>query len=472
MFINTTIGTLTPPRGNRFYHLAIDPGRIFCESFNRVWWMVYETSSHVSSLLKYLHPSGIEEQALLQAIVELDRVIARGIAARHLASSPSAFVAAEGKKLHPRSKALGSSAAGQSLGAAIPDWLADAEGSFVARHLMALNSDFAPASMSAVVAPGVGYSDLKVHAGNIAVGVGAVDLFGQHAVGADGEAFSDADELLISKHWLPSFLRRRQFSNHVRLYENSLHYSGFRSLCSQAHAVNRLLSPLTGSSPTKSCFAELQSLFPVAGDDGESTDSDGVHAGGTVSTAPLAEQGSETNDMCAPIPLATVTPVPAPIPLATVTPVPVPQRTAPVNQSGCMPGVYNPIDYLKAHSIRLSVSLFSVVKPSFEGNTAFRLFFLRLNTLSAVNEFSKGWRLKVFDSESCADVKTVILELEEVGLFVVVLFFVQIFCQLTSSLVSFRPPSTISIPPKSRFHPACLPSILRFFDRTHRRFAS
>jgi len=458
MLINTTIKALTPPFGNRFYHLAIDPGRIYCESFNRMWWMVYETSSHVSSLLKYLHPSGIEEQALMQAIVELDRVIARGIAARHLASSPSAFVAAEGKKLHPRSKALGSSAAGQSLGAAIPDWLADAEGSFVARHLMALNSDFAPASMSAVVAPGVGYSDLKVHAGNIAVGVGAVDLFGQHAVGADGEAFSDADELLISKHWLPSFLRRRQFSNHVRLYENSLHYSGFRSLCSQAHAVNRLLSPLTGSSPTKSCFAELQSLFPVAGDDGESTDSDAAHAGCSVSTAPSAEQGSETNDMCAPIPLATVTTVPAP------------QRTALVDQSGCMPGVYNPIDYLKAHSIRLSVSLFSVVKPSFEGNTAFCLFFLPLNTLSAVNEFSKGWRLKVFDSESCADVKSMILELEEV--FVLVHFFVQISCQLTSSPVSFRPPSTISIPPKSRFHPACLPSILRCFDRTHRRFAS
>ncbi len=362
--ISNTLGRGPPlgidRHGNRFYHVSTEPGRIFCEGYSKMWWMVYETSSHMSSLLKYLHPSGIEEHLLIQAIVDLERVISRGIAARLPSGAPST----DGKRhwhAISKSRAFSSPVAAHSQSLGLPDWLADAEGNFIARHLMAMSSDLEPTSISAVVAPGVGYSDLRAHSDD-SVGMGAVELFGARDTSAAGDTLSDADELLISKHWLPNFLRRRRFSNQVRLYENLLHFSGFRSLCSQAHPVNRLVVSLTGACPTKSCVGELLSAVHSLDGKHEGTHADDIHAAGCPSTTlPVIKGAGISSEPAAICPLAT--------PPAETTEI-TQQLNALAEQSDQMPGVYNPIVYLKAHSIRLFATLFSVVNPSVEGTAA------------------------------------------------------------------------------------------------------
>jgi hypothetical protein len=325
--------------GNRFYHFSCDPGRIFCESSNKMWWMVYETPSHIASLVQYLHPSGLEEHSLLHAIVGLARDISRGISNRR----PKDSIADVGnqsktKYAHAKSKSL----AAKSSTLVIPDWLADAEGGFVTRQLMCLGAfDCLPSAVSSCVAPGVGYSNLslKRNANPDNAGLGAISLFATHDSHAEGDSLSDRDERLISQHWLPFFMRRRRFSNQVRLYENSLFYSGFRSLCCQAHAVNRLFVPLTSAAPTKSCFDEVLAAFKS----------------GQADVQPHLKLLSfhTANDACI-----------AP-------PVDLPGSRTNERTSAELPGIYNPIVFLKAHALRLSGIIFSVVKPSIESTLLF-----------------------------------------------------------------------------------------------------
>ena len=314
--------------GNRYYHISSDPGRIFCESSNKMWWMVYETSAHITSLLQYLHPSGREEHSLIHAIVNLTRVISRGISARN-PEEPD--ISATGKKPHGNAKSKALTA--KSSGLVVPDWLSDAEGCFVARQLMCLSVfDCSATSVSSCVAPGVGYSNLTSKRNSDQNGVGAVSLFGAHDAHAEGESLCDNDEQLVSRHWLPVFMRRRRFSNQVRLYENTLHFSGFRSLCSQAHPVNRALSPLTSSAPTKSCIDE------VFGSSSASQSKDLK-----VSTEVDAEQDAST---ALPVDLLG------------------PQANQHQHAFANTPGIYDPFLFLKAHALRLSETILSVVKPS------------------------------------------------------------------------------------------------------------
>lgn len=168
---------------------------------------------------------------------------------------------------------------------------------------------------------------------------------------------------LVAKHWLSVFLRRRQFSNQLRLYHNSLYFSGFRSLCAQAHIVNRLLSPLTGSSPTNSCFVELRS----------------------ASKAECADSPKHTSDVKAADDCAVNLP-----------PEDVSGLRANEWESTHMPGVYDPVMFLKAHALRLFETIISVLKSSFE-----------------VAEFTTDWRVRMHDSDSCSEIKLLVLELEE-----------------------------------------------------------
>lgn len=369
--------------GNRYYHISSDPGRIFCESSNKMWWMVYETSAHITSLLQYLHPSGREEHSLIRAIVDLTRVISKGIAAR---SPEELDVPAAGKKVHgnTKNKAL----AAKCSGLVVPDWLADAEGYFVARQLMCLSVfDCSASSVSSCVAPGVGYSNLTSKRNSDQNGLGAVSLFGVHDAHAEGESLCDSDEQLVSRNWLPVFLRRRRFSNQVRLYENSLHFSGFRSLCSQAHLVNRALCPLTSSAPTKSCFDEVfgSSSACEPKDLKVCTEVDAGHDASTASPADLI--GPRANQ----------------------------HHNAFTNT----PGVYDPFLFLKAHALRLSETILSVVKPSYQSEYYLRVFrksscYSYSQVIHCVeSEFSSSWRAKISQSDSLEGAKSLIFELEE-----------------------------------------------------------
>jgi hypothetical protein len=312
--------------GNRFYHIASDPGRVFCESSNKMWWMVYETPGQISSLLNYLHPCGAEEHNLLHALVSVGRDISRGISARR-SQEPHFEVIAEGKKSISNSKAKATAAKPTSV-LSIPDWLTDAEGSFLARQLIFLSeAGLPPASISNCVAPGVGYSDLKYNRTGYSAGQGATSLFGS----PDGHADEvEGDEQLISRHWLPVFLRRRRFSNHVRLFENSLYFSGFRSLCMQAHPVNRFISSLIGSSPAKSCVELVASTLKMAK---ENRAFDATSPAKEELDPPSAEIPSVQGDSATCVD---------------------------------MPGIYDPLAFLKAHAIRLCDNILSVVKFSFE----------------------------------------------------------------------------------------------------------
>ncbi len=214
----------------------------------------------------------------------------------------------------------------------IPDSVADAEGSFVARQLMCLSMPHcSPFSVSSCVAPGVGYSDLSTKRNGDNAGLGAISLFGSPEAYSEGEPFNDGDEQLISRHWLPVFLRRRRFSNQVRLYQNSLYFSGFRSLCSQAHCVNRLLSPLTSTAMTKSCFDEVVSASKSRRDK-KMTNCDDHAADDTSIVPPIDLLGPRPNERA----------------------------------HFDMPGIYHPILYLKAHVLRLSQTIISTIKPSVE----------------------------------------------------------------------------------------------------------
>jgi hypothetical protein len=314
--------------GNRYYHLPSDPGRIFCESSNKMWWMVYETPSHISMLLQYLHPSGQEEQALLRAIVSRRREVSGGISARYsgqLSDEPVDCVKkpCSSSKSH-RSKALASS----SSGLVIPEWLVDVEGSFVARQLMCMSASPFISSISSCVAPGVGYSSGSLNHDSPS------SLFGASQSHAEAASLCDGEGHVVSKHWLSVFLRRRQFSNQVRLYQNSLHFSGFRSLCSQACIVNRLLAPLTGLNPMKCCFSELQSSFKA-------------HCTGSASDA---ADSNDTDGCALNLPRKNISGLQAIEWASTHT-----------------PAVYEPVVFLKAHALRLFETIISVVALSFEG---------------------------------------------------------------------------------------------------------
>jgi hypothetical protein len=319
----------TDRHGNRFYHVASDPGRVFCESFNKLWWMVYETPGQISSLLNYLHPCGEEEHSLLRALVGISREISRGISARR-SQEPhvDVIVDIDSKKSSSNSKAKIAAAKSSSV-LSIPDWLADAEGGFLARQLVFVSeAGLSPASISSCVPPGVGYADLKFNRTSESVGLGATSLFGT----PDGHADEiDGDEQLISRHWLPVFLRRRRFSNRVRLFENSLHFSGFRSLCLQAFPVNRLISSLIGSSPTKHCTHLIADTFKLRGEN-RADDAASLNASAAPDALPADISGVQR------------------------------QLEASVD----MPGIYEPIAFLKAHAIQLCEKILSVVKTSFE----------------------------------------------------------------------------------------------------------
>jgi hypothetical protein len=362
--------------GNRFYHMPSDPGRIFCESANKMWWMVYESASHILSLLRYLHPSGQEEHLLKDAIVSRAREISRGLGARY--PQQSTDETGKGlKKTHGGSKNKASAAA--SSGLAIPDWLADAEGSFVARQLVCMgqSSRVSPLSISSCLAPDVGFDTSASSHDGVAL------LFGSTDAHAEAESFFDGDEQLVSRHWLSVFLRRRRFSNQVRLYNNSLYFSGFRSLCSQAHAVNRLVSPLTGPTPTKCCFDELLSASESGCADKRSGSGVDVSVGDSSDLPPVDLLGLRANEWA------------------------------------CthMPGVYEPVMYLKAHALRLSETIMSVVASAFDGKShcsaaACCILFTVTDVLTA--DFLSNWRAQMLDSESCSEVKLLILEMEEV----------------------------------------------------------
>jgi len=268
----------------------------------------------------------VEEHNLLHALVSVGRDISRGISARR-SQEPHVEVIAEGKKPNSNSKAKAAAAKSTSV-LSIPDWLTDAEGSFLARQLIFLSeAGLHPSSISNCVAPGVGYSDLKYNRTGYSAGLGATSLFGTPDAHADEV---EGDEQLISQHWLPVFLRRRRFSNHVRLFENSLYFSGFRSLCMQAHPVNRFISSLIGSSPAKSCVELVASTLKM----GEEN-----RAFEATSTA-----NEEPDPPSAEIPSV--------------------QGDSPTCVD--MPGIYEPLAFLKAHAIRLCDNILSVVKFSFE----------------------------------------------------------------------------------------------------------
>lgn len=312
--------------GNRFYQIPSDPGRILCESYNKMWWMMYETSSHISSLLQYLHPSGQEEQILLHAIVSRRREISAGISARFSRQPADEHV--ENKKPANGKIHKNKAAAAASTGLVVADWLVDVEGSFVARQLTCMSASPFISSISSCVAPGVGYCDAS------SCHDGPSCLFRSPDALAEADLLCDSEEHLVAKHWLSVFLRRRQFSNQLRLYHNSLYFSGFRSLCAQAHIVNRLLSPLTGSSPTNSCFVELRS----------------------ASKAECADSPKHTSDVNAADDCAVNLP-----------PEDVSGLRANEWESTHMPGVYDPVMFLKAHALRLFETIISVLKSSFEG---------------------------------------------------------------------------------------------------------
>jgi hypothetical protein len=291
--------------------------------------MVYETPSHISSLLRYLHPNGMEEHLLIHAIVNISREISKGMSGR-TPQHPSAAAASEGKKVHGNTK--NKTVAAKTTALVIPDSVADAEGSFVARQLMCLSmphcSQF---SVSSCVAPGVGYSDLSTKRNGDNSGLGAISLFGTPEACADGELISDGEEQLISRHWLPVFLRRRRFSNQVRLYQNSLYFSGFRSLCLQAHCVNRLISPLASMTAAKSCFDEILSASNSC-QDTRRMDCVSHVADDASMASPMNLQGSLPNE----------------------------------HVIFDMPGIYHPILFLKAHVLRLSHTITSIVKHTVE----------------------------------------------------------------------------------------------------------
>jgi hypothetical protein len=80
-----------------------------------------------------------------------------------------------------------------------------------------------------------------------------------------------------------------------------------------------------------------------------------------------------------------------------------------------MPGVYEPVILLKAHTLKLFGTIISVLATSFEGekrcfSSSCRLFSNNL----LVAEFTAAFRGRMSDSETCSDVKLLILELEEV----------------------------------------------------------
>jgi hypothetical protein len=102
--------------------------------------------------------------------------------------------------------------------------------------------------------------------------------------------------------------------------------------------VNRLVSPLTGPTPTKCCFDELRSASESGCADKRSgsdvTDVD-VAVGDSSDLPPVDLLGLRANEWA------------------------------------CthMPGVYEPVMYLKAHALRLSETIMSVVASAFDGKS-------------------------------------------------------------------------------------------------------
>jgi hypothetical protein len=297
--------------GNRYYHFASDPSRVYCESFNKMFWMVYETESQISSLFTYLHPNGLEEQSLIQALVFRLPQISAAVTIRSSVRSQSSH-------------------RGKSSQLKVPLWASDSESFFVAQQLISISTH---SPISLCVPSGVGNSNLKPNQ-SISAGVSeAASLFSSLQARVERDSLHDLDDNAAVRHWLPAFIRRRRFSNRTRLYQNCLHHSGYRSLCLQAHPVNRLLLPLTSADSSKRCLEQL-----------------------------IAECNGCRDELAAASMMRAESADPSKFPSSSY--LDLQDREQYFDQ---MPGVYHPLLHLKAHAILLSKTIFSILKPSFEG---------------------------------------------------------------------------------------------------------